>query len=287
MRTAFSTASEVDVLVRLVLTVPAFFIAVLGIFLGGLVDRVDRRHVLVVGALLYAAAGTSGLWLDHLVPILIGRAVLGVSVALVMTASTALIADYLEGESRLSFLGLQAAFMAFGGVVFLVVGGLLADVSWRGPFWIYMLAIPIAAGALMLPPAEARANDVPTGDIPLLPLAGLGLASFGSMFFFYTIPTQLPFDLQATGVGATAAGIGIAMVNFTAGISALRYEVLARRFSSMALLGVAFVGLGIGLAGAYFAPNYTSTLLAMGVAGLGMGLFMPNLNQWAVRLVGP
>jgi MFS family permease len=38
------------------------------------------------------------------------------------------------------FLGLQAAFMGLGGMVFLTLGGYLADLNWRLPFLIYLLA---------------------------------------------------------------------------------------------------------------------------------------------------
>jgi MFS family permease len=53
-----------------------------------------------------------------------------------MTTATTLIADYYEGERRSAVMGQQAAFMGFGGVVFLVLGGVLADLSWRAPFGI-------------------------------------------------------------------------------------------------------------------------------------------------------
>jgi hypothetical protein len=51
-----------------------------------------------------------------------------------VVTATALIADYYVGAARGQFLGLQAAFMALGGVVFLTFGGFLADVNWRLPF---------------------------------------------------------------------------------------------------------------------------------------------------------
>lgn len=289
MRSAFATVTEVDLLVRLVLTLPAFFIALLGVFLGDLVDRLDRRRMLFVGAVLFTAAGSSGLWLDHLVPILVARAVLGVSVAIVMTASTALIADYLEGQARLRLLGLQAAFMAFGGVVFLLAGGLLADRSWRAPFGVYLLALPIALGAWLLPePARTSAPSRATGSFPWLPMLGLGAAAFASMLFFYVLPTQLPFDLHdRLGLGGLEAGLAIGMCNLGAGLVSLRFDTFARRFSPMAILGGGFGVVAIGLFGLYLAPSFPAVLGATAVAGLGMGVFMPNLNQWAVRLVAP
>jgi MFS family permease len=68
----FADVPAVDVLVRLVLTLPALFIALGAPLAGVLVDRWGRKPLLVVCVLLYAAAGASGVYLDALTPILIG-----------------------------------------------------------------------------------------------------------------------------------------------------------------------------------------------------------------------
>ena len=65
---------------------------------------------------------------------------LGLAVAGVMVSATTLIADYFKGDARANFMGLQAAFMGFGGVIFLSVGGFIADVNWRLPFLIYLFS---------------------------------------------------------------------------------------------------------------------------------------------------
>lgn len=41
-------------------------------------------------------------------------------------------------------MGLQAGFMGLGGVVFLALGGALAQQNWHYPFGLYLLAWPIA-----------------------------------------------------------------------------------------------------------------------------------------------
>ena len=63
------------------LTIPALFIAIGGLFAGQLVDRIGRKPLLIVSTLLYGIAGVSGFVLNSLGTILVGRAVLGLSVA--------------------------------------------------------------------------------------------------------------------------------------------------------------------------------------------------------------
>ncbi len=79
--------------VRLVLTLPALFIAISAPILGILVDSIGRKPLLLIALIVYGLAGSSGLWLESLETIIIGRALLGVSVAGIMIATTVLIAD--------------------------------------------------------------------------------------------------------------------------------------------------------------------------------------------------
>ena len=183
LQRAFASEDQVELLARLVLTTVAHGVALFAPLVGLLVDRLGRRPVLGAGLLLYGAAGSSALWLDSMGAILAGRALLGAGVAAVMTASTTLITDYYQGSARERLLGLQAAAMAGGGVVFLIGGGLLADVSWRAPFASYLVAwllLPAAwrgldepelgsrPGAPLDQPATPAADPTPLGQIALL-----------------------------------------------------------------------------------------------------------------------
>ena len=56
--------------------------------------------------------GTSGLWVDGLVPMLAGRLVLGVGVARMMVLATTWAGDLWAGPAQGRFLGLQGAVMS-------------------------------------------------------------------------------------------------------------------------------------------------------------------------------
>src|SRR5690606_19046991 len=100
-------AGHSDVLIKLILTMPALWIALSGAPLGYLGDRFGRKRLLLAALLLYGVAGFSGYWVDSLAALLAGRAVLGVAVAGIIGMSTTLIGDYFDGEERSRFLGVQ------------------------------------------------------------------------------------------------------------------------------------------------------------------------------------
>lgn len=97
-----STIADPDLrttLVKLVITLPALFIVIGSLIAGLIIDRFGRKPLLLITAILYGFAGSSGLYLESLPTILIGRALLGL--AGVMVSATTLIADYYSGAARL------------------------------------------------------------------------------------------------------------------------------------------------------------------------------------------
>ena len=294
MQEFFADVENSELLVRLVLTIPALFIAFGGLFAGQLVDSLGRKPLLIASTLVYGLAGGSGFILNSLGTILIGRALLGLAVAGIMTGVTTLIADYYQGQARANFMGLQAAFMGLGGVVFLSVGGFIADLNWRFPFLIYLSAWAILlaiAVTLYEPRREANnqsqnSSQVTQQTMPIMVLAMIyGIALF-YMLAFYLIPVQLPFYLQnLTNASPSASGLAIAGSTLASSIASLRYGFVKERLGFVRIVVLAFAIAAIGYLIIGVATSYNLVLLGLIIAGLGFGLLMPNLNVWLSSII--
>jgi len=266
---------------------------------GVLVDRWRRTTVLLAAVVLYGVAGSTGAVLESLPAILVSRALLGVAVAGVMTSVTTLIADYVDGPARARFMARQAASMGVGGVVFLTLGGALADRTWRGPFVLYLAAlalIPAVRRFLVQPrprPGSGGAADPSGGGGgrgTAMPPRAAGMRAIAAVAFgsavvaqlaFYMIPTQLPFYLTAlTGANGTRSGLAIAGSTLSAAAASLVYPRLAARLSPPATLAVSFGLLGAGYVALGAATAYAAVLGALAVAGAGAGLVIPTLSVW-------
>lgn len=287
LKAAFINVPDADLWVRLTVTMPALFIALCAPLAGLVIDKIGRRPLIVGATLLYGFAGASGLVLDSLGALMVGRALLGVAVAGVMTTSITLAADYFKGEERAQFMGLQSSFMAFGGVVFLLLGGMLADVHWRGPFAVYLSALlliplmlatlPEPGGAAAAPaPGETADGPAPIGLIALLyPLSLLQMAAF------YTVPVQIPFYLADMGVGgAVAAGFAVAVSTLTAGIFSLLYAPIRKHLSTTSIFALAYATVAVAFAVLAFADSYALVMLGLALVGTGFGVTMPNFSIW-------
>ena len=300
MQTHFTEVANSEFWVRLVLTVPALFIVIGSPIAGQIVDSLGRKPLLLGSAILYGLAGSSGFWLDSLFAILAGRALLGLAVAGVMVSATTLIADYYQGDARANFMGLQAAFMGFGGVLFLSVGGFIADLSWRFPFLIYLfswLLIPTIFFALYEPDrnqsdtdqsnkresvSSADSADAPNASFPVKLLVLVYGAALLQQIVFYLIPVQMPFYLeQLTGAGATQTGLAIALATLFSAFASMSYGKLKQRFSFIGILAITFGLMGVGYMGIGLVSSYWLMLLVLIPVGIGLGFIMPNLNVWA------
>src|SRR6478609_1720194 len=144
MAEAFAGTPGVDVLVPIVLTVPALLIGLTAPFAGVIVDRVDRKRLLLIAMVAYAIFGTAPLYLNSLGAIVGSRVLVGICEAAIMTCCTTLIGDYWSGPRRARYLGLQTLVAALSATVFLAVGGILGGEGWRTPFWLYTVALLLA-----------------------------------------------------------------------------------------------------------------------------------------------
>jgi len=283
-------AAHPDWAVKLILTLPALVIAVVAPFIGSLADRWGRKKLLLLSLLIYALGGVAGVLVSSIELMLLSRAVLGLGVAGIMSLVTTLIGDYFAGDARRKLMGLQGSFMALGGVVYLNMGGLLAEISWRGPFLVYLLALvvlPFAAWLLHEPDrseAQAEAAAAPV-KVPFWPIAGVYALGFFSMMSYYIMPTQFPFlVMEKTGLANFWVGLAISVATFTAAFVGLMYGRLRSRPDYRLVQGIGFAGMGAGYVVMYLADSYLGLLLGCALGGLGGGLMIPNLNMWLMEL---
>jgi MFS family permease len=287
----FAGMPGVDVLVPIVLTVPALVIGLTAPFAGFIADKIDRKRVLLIAMVAYSVVGTAPLYLDSLQAIIGSRVLLGICEAAIMTCCTTLIGDYWAGAQRARYLGLQTLVAAISATVFLAVGGVLGTSGWRTPFWLYVVAVLLVipmARLLWQParPGEALGQSALRRNLEPLPwrqlLAPCLVSLFGGIVF-YALIVQLSFVLTGVGVTSTAVigGISAAMSLATAA-GAVVFGRLSGH-TPRALLPVEFGLSAVGLVVVFGSTAVPVIAIGAVLTGLGTGMLLPTLLTWAVN----
>jgi MFS family permease len=288
----FADTPNIGLLIPLFLTLPPLISAVAAPLAGYIADRFGRKNVLTASLVIGLLCGTTGLYIDSLMWLFVFRAILGITSAGVLTVTTALIADYYGEGRRQHLMGMQAGFNSGSAVLYLILGGVLADLHWRAPFAIYLLIAVLIPYVLRYIDEPDRIGRTQTTD-EVKPVSGtrwstvihLYIYAFVMMVAFFIVPLKLPFLLEERfGLQATWAGFALAVPALMGSVSSFLYRKYRSWLSYQALNGLCFLLIAIGYIIIAYAGSYWLILAALVVGGLGYGIPGPNLNVWLAEV---
>ncbi len=277
-------ASAPDLLVQLIVSMPALLIIITNIFFLQLVRRVRTRTIATIGLLLYVAAGAGCFFVDEIHVLLLMRALLGVSVGLIMPLSTGLLAYYFPPERQARLMGLSAAMNQMGGVIATLLAGLLATIQWNYAFLVYLISlIAVVMVWLWLPDAQLGSSNqhgTPFKPSQLLKFHPSVTGMLLLMILFFIFPTNFAIIAsRQTGLSAEAITmimVGLDVVAFFAGLA---FGTLMRRFR-MSIKYFAPLFFLSGYA-AYLVPAIPMAILGSAFIGIATGVGVPYLNTIA------
>jgi EmrB/QacA subfamily drug resistance transporter len=263
------------------------------LLLGGAAgDRFGRRRLLILGTALFALASLACALAGSPRLLLAARFFQGVSAALLMPNSLAILGATFAGAAKGRAVGIWAATGAAVSAVGPVLGGWLIDMgSWRG---IFLINLPLAAAAIALAwryiPADQTEREQP------LDLAG-GLwatAGLGALTYALTVRSgahQWTSAAIATMFIAVFALVFFVLVERRRGERAMMPVIL---FASRDFIGLSLLTLFLyGALGAVFvlvpylmidAAHYSAT--AAGAALLPLPLVLAALSPFLGGLAG-
>ena len=173
----FSSSS--DITLQLIISLPALFIIIANLFFPNLCSIAGSKTLALCGLVLYVLSGACCFFVDNIVILLILRALLGISVGIVMPLSTGLLSYYYPPEQQAKLMGLSAAMNQMGGVVATLLAGLLSQIGWNFSFLVYLLGlIAVVLVALFLPEEHLKAGKEAASTVMPLLSSALYLGQF-------------------------------------------------------------------------------------------------------------
>ena len=277
-------AEAPQLLVQFIVSMPALLIIVTNLFFLPISRRLRTRAIATTGLVLYVAAGAGCFFVDDIWALLALRALLGVSVGLIMPLSTGLLAFYFPPEEQARLMGLSAAMNQMGGVVATLLAGLLASIEWNYAFLVYLLGlIALVMGWLWLPDEQlgsANKRGVPFQPRQLLKFHPSVIGMLLLMMIFFIFPTNFAIIAsQQTALSTEAVTmimVGLDVVAFFVG---LLFGGLMNRFrQSIKYFAPMFFLLGYA---AYLVPSVAMAVIGSAFIGIANGVGVPYLNTIA------
>ena len=278
----FSSAPAM--LVQFIVSMPALLIIVTNLFFLPLSRILRTRAIATTGLLLYIVAGAGCFFVDDIYVLLLLRAILGISVGLIMPLSTGLLAFYFPPEEQARLMGLSAAMNQMGGVVATLLAGLLATIEWNYAFLVYLLGlIALAMVWLWLPDEQlgsANKRGVPFQPRQLLKFHPSVIGMLLLMMIFFIFPTNFAVVAnQQLGLRTeliTLIMVGLDVVAFFVGM--VFGGVMNSFRQSVKYFAPIFFLLGYA---AYLVPDVLMVVLGSACIGVANGVGVPYLNTIA------
>lgn len=281
---------------RFLVAAPSLSVVLVAPFAGVAADRFGRMPLLVGGVLLFVLAGTAGAYLPDLPLIIVSRLVLGVAVALILTAQVALVGDFFVGAHRSAFMGWQTSAINLSGFLFIGFAGYLAGYSPRLPFLIY--ALPVFLLPLLVSisrrtrkpgnSAGGRESAVMDGAVDagwLWKTTAIGLLTMTTVMFFFLMPSQLPYYLHENGfdsASATATGLGV--LTLAGGLFAFTFKKVLDRLGIGATLALGYLLMAGGFSAIAFEASWLFLFAGAALVGSGYALVQPGLLILALQI---
>ena len=134
-------ADSDQLFVQMIISMPALFIVLTNLFFGRLAKKFGARTLVITGLMLYTVGGCAAGLFDSIGLVLAMRALVGIGVGIIMPLSTGLLSYYFPPERQEGLMGWSSAMNQMGGVAATLISGLLANISWRLSFLVYLMGL--------------------------------------------------------------------------------------------------------------------------------------------------
>jgi len=206
-------ADSDDTMIQLIISMPALFIFLSSFIFPALCRRFKARTIVMAGLLLYVFGGCGAGLIGNIRIVLIFRALVGCGVGLIMPMSTGLLTFYFPPEETDRLMGLSSAMNQMGGAVATFIAGILATISWRASFLVYLMGLISVILCALFMPNDSIGSRSGSGSAKedIRQAAGKGeskLSKFGiyvaamfllmSIFFIY--PSNYALETSASGI---------------------------------------------------------------------------------------
>lgn len=266
--------------VKMITTIPSLCMVIFSFVSGQLTSRFTIKKVILVSSVFLFIGGILPTFLNNMSLILASRIIFGIGYGMVFPLASAVITDLFDGERKKKLMGFKSGIGAAAGIVFQMLGGVLAMYDWHYSFLGFLFVIPIFLLVLAKLPETAVAAKEAEGSVGGSKKISRGtwvltIVGFLVNMVQFSFMIDVAVVMQADKIGnSTQAGFVLTCFTIASFFVGMFYGKVAKVFSKYIMAcSVLFVGLSFIILLA--APNYAIFIVASLVFGIGFGMFNP------------
>lgn len=281
---------HVDVsLVQMLITAPALLSMIVALISGGLVVKISKKKLLLFAALVAGITGFLPCLADSFWLLFLSRTLYGIALGLACTLNTAVVAEFFEGDERVSVMGVQAASIGVGMVIITTLGGRLGGFGFTYSYLTNMIGfLSFIVLAVMLP--ETRVSVVTQTEKIRLNRRVFQVAFLGFLEFLFLITFTTNIAMHISGELAGDSSVSGILTGVFSGAQIVMGLVLGyvTKVTKKATLPAAMLSFVAGAVLLILFPSNLPVLLAAAVfCGCSQGMFIPQAMVDVANAVTP
>lgn len=277
----------------LLVSVFALFQMIASPFGGRFADKFGKKIIIIIGLLLFSISEFIFAVGNTFSILLLSRVLGGISAAFVMPGVNGMIGDLSTAENRARNFSYMSAVINTGFIIGPGVGGFLAEISHRMPFYFAgVLGIIALLFSIILLKEEKEVEDVDKPKVKepfpyklfvvpvvVMLILSYGLSSTETMFSLYTAE-KVGFEPKDISIAITGGAIvGVIFQLFL-------FERIVGRIGEIRLTLFSLIYSVIVLFAFIFASSYLSVMLVSFIIFIGFDLIRPSMTNYFSKLAG-
>lgn len=278
-------------LVQMIISIPALFIALTSLIFPKLCSVFKFRTLVLIGLFLYVFGGCIAGMFNNIYIVLVFRAIVGIGVGIIMPLSTGLLAFYFSPNQQDKLMGYSSAMNQMGGVTATLISGILAGISWRASFLVYLMGLFSIVLCILFLPNDRIGNHEKTVD------SGEKTGFFGKyfifaasmfllMFTFFVYPSSFAMEtVKDNIIPQRYIAVIMAGMDLIAFLGGLSFVYIKRQFGNL----TKFIAPILFLAGyilLFALKGWSGTIIGSVLIGFANGLGIPFIISAASRRAG-
>jgi predicted MFS family arabinose efflux permease len=276
-------------MIQMLVTVPTLLSIVVAIGSGWIVVKISKKKLLLFASAVAGITGFMPFLADNFNLLFVSRIIYGIALGLAMALNSAVVAEFFEGDERVSVMGIQAASVGAGIVVVTTLGGMLGASNFQNAYYVNVIGfIALIVIAICLPETgtvKVSKTEKIQMNKKVYFTAFIGILE---MIFLITFSTNIAMHISGSLAGSTTVSgnlTGIfAGAQIVMGLILGAITKITKRYT----IPIAMLSFSVGaLLIILFPSNYVFLMVGAAFCGFSQGMFVPTAMVDVANAVNP